>query len=65
VASRLVVGVTTLAAVVALTTACTDREPGRDPLGWPFASTSIWNMPIGTSADYLPADLPEVPGGNK
>ncbi len=65
VASRLVVGVTALAAVAALTTACTDREPGRDPLSWPFASTSIWNMPIGTSADYVSADLPDVPGGDE
>ena len=65
VASRLVVGVTALAAAAALTTACTDREPGRDPLSWPFASTSIWNMPIGTSADYVSADLPDVPGGDE
>jgi hypothetical protein len=65
VTSRLVVGVTALAAVAALTTACTDREPGRDPLSWPFADTSIWNMPIGTSADYVSADLPDVPGGDE
>jgi len=25
---------------------------------WPFASTSIWNMPIGGDARYLAADLP-------
>jgi hypothetical protein len=65
VASRLAVGVTALAAVAALTTACTDREPARYPLSWPFASTSIWNMPIGTSADYVSADLPDVPGGDE
>ena len=50
-ASRLIVGMT--------------AEEGRDPLSWPFASTSIWNMPIGTGADYVSADLPDVPGGDK
>jgi hypothetical protein len=65
VTSRLVVGVTSLAVVAALTTACTDRESGRDPLSWPFASTSIWNMPIGTSADNVSADLSDVPGGDE
>jgi hypothetical protein len=24
---------------------------------WPFAATSIWNMPIGSGAVYIPADL--------
>ena len=47
-ASRLVVGMTVLATVAALATASTNRELVRDPLSWPFASTSIWNMPIGT-----------------
>jgi hypothetical protein len=46
-------------------TACTNGDSGRDPLSWPFASTSIWNMPIGTSADYVPANLPDVPGGDR
>ncbi|HMF72338.1 MAG TPA: hypothetical protein VK616_12750 [Flavitalea sp.] len=33
-------------------------EPGtRDPLKWPFAQTSIWNMPIGSKAVYVPAGL--------
>ncbi|MEO0895627.1 MAG: T9SS type A sorting domain-containing protein [Bacteroidota bacterium] len=27
----------------------------RDPLKWPFADTSIWNMPIGDQAVYIPA----------
>jgi hypothetical protein len=26
--------------------------PARDPLSWPFASDSIWNMPIGANAQY-------------
>ena len=29
----------------------------RDPLLWPFKTTSIWNMPIGSNAQYVPADL--------
>lgn len=29
----------------------------RDPLKWPFSSTSIWNMPIGDSAIYVDAQL--------
>lgn len=33
----------------------------RDPLKWPFSSTSIWNTPIGTGAIYVPANLPADP----
>eukprot|EP01121_Diplochlamys_sp_Union-15-3_P010049 TRINITY_DN2778_c0_g1_i1.p1 TRINITY_DN2778_c0_g1~~TRINITY_DN2778_c0_g1_i1.p1 ORF type:complete len:367 (+),score=80.12 TRINITY_DN2778_c0_g1_i1:88-1188(+) len=29
----------------------------RDPLKWPFANYSIWNLPIGKSATYVFADL--------
>ena len=29
----------------------------RDPMKWPFAATSIWNMPIGSGAVYAPANL--------
>jgi hypothetical protein len=29
----------------------------REPWFWPFASSSVWNSPIGTLADYGPADL--------
>ncbi len=32
----------------------------RDPYLWPFAATSIWNMPIGSNANYVPANL-EMP----
>jgi hypothetical protein len=36
--------------------------PGtRDPLKWPFAQDSIWNMPIGSAAVYVPANLPALP----
>lgn len=36
----------------------------RDPVKWPFASTSIWNMPIGSNAVYVPAKLPAVPSND-
>jgi len=29
----------------------------RDPLLWPFSKKSIWNMPIGSKAKYVPAEL--------
>lgn len=32
----------------------------RNPLKWPFAKTSIWNMPIGSGARYVPAQIPEA-----
>jgi hypothetical protein len=34
----------------------------RDPLKQPFASNSIWNMPIGSGAQYVHANLPFSPG---
>ena len=46
-----------LATVVTATTA-------RDPLKQPFSTGSIWNMPIGSGAIYLPANLPTNPGKN-
>jgi hypothetical protein len=36
----------------------------RDPRVQPFASTSIWNMPIGSGAVFAPANLGDDPGGN-
>lgn len=36
---------------------------GRDPRVQPFASTSIWNTPIGSGAVYAPAGLAPLPGG--
>ena len=30
---------------------------GRDPLLWPFSRDSIWNLPIGSSAVYVPANI--------
>jgi hypothetical protein len=38
--------------------------PARDPLHWPFASNSIWNMPIGANAVYVPARLSGKPGNS-
>ncbi len=32
-------------------------EGERDPWLWPFSRTSIWNMPIGSDAEYKPADF--------
>jgi len=33
-------------------------EPGtRNPLKWPFAQNSIWNMPIGSNAKYVHAKI--------
>lgn len=46
------------------TTTTTTPPPTRDPLRQPFASTSIWNMPIGSGAQYVPANLPALPGGS-
>lgn len=40
-------------------------QPGaRDPFKQPFASNSIWNMPLGNSAKYLPANISPNPGNN-
>jgi hypothetical protein len=36
----------------------------RDPLKQPFASNSIWNMPIGSGAQYVTAGLKGNPGNN-
>jgi hypothetical protein len=36
----------------------------RDPLTWPFAATSIWNMPIGTGAVYVPAGMTGTPASD-
>jgi hypothetical protein len=42
--------------LIALTALCAplaaEQGPTRDPWLWPFASDSIWNVPIGDGADY-------------
>lgn len=32
----------------------------RDPLKWPFAKTSIWNMPLHRNAVYVPANIQDA-----
>lgn len=34
-----------------------EKEQKRDPLKHPFSSNSIWNMPIGSEAKFVPAEL--------
>jgi hypothetical protein len=34
-------------------------EQPRNPWLWPFSSNSIWNIPIGSNAEYVPANLPK------
>jgi hypothetical protein len=53
-----------LAALAALVLACLPAARPvnagtvyRDPLLWPFAQNSIWNMPIGLGARYVPARI--------
>jgi Ricin-type beta-trefoil lectin domain len=56
---------TTTTTVPPTTTTTTTPPPaGRDPIRQPFASNSIWNMPIGSGAVYRPANLPALPGGS-
>ncbi len=46
-------------------TPTTTEPPGvRDPLVQPFDSGSIWNMPIGSGAVYVPAELSGQPRGD-
>lgn len=53
-----------LVLALAVTPLVAADPPERDPLKQPFASTSIWNTPIGSGARFVPANLPAVPGGN-
>ena len=56
VASLAAVGIATPETVAADTGA--QETLTRDPWLQPFSSTSIWNMPLGSGADYMPANLP-------
>jgi hypothetical protein len=38
----------------------TDGPSSRNPLTQPFTSTSIWNMPIGSAAEYVPATIAPI-----
>lgn len=40
-----------------LSTSPVAAQECRDPLAQPFAADSIWNMPIGSEADYVPAGV--------
>ncbi|ARV62770.1 hypothetical protein BZZ01_00040 [Nostocales cyanobacterium HT-58-2] len=40
-----------------LATPSPGEPPTRDKFLWPFASTSPWNMPIGSDARYIPANI--------
>ncbi|MEO1378380.1 MAG: hypothetical protein AAFW70_29750 [Cyanobacteria bacterium J06635_10] len=33
------------------------KTPTRDKFSWPFLSTSIWNMPVGSNARYVKANI--------
>jgi hypothetical protein len=49
-----------LVCFVLTATLLTDKgaaQSTRDPWLWPFAQDSIWNMPIGDKATYVPANL--------
>ncbi|MEA5565334.1 hypothetical protein [Anabaena sp. UHCC 0399] len=55
---RFFVVLTSLVATLVITQAVTPREPlTRDKFLWPFSSTSIWNMPIGSGARYKRANI--------
>lgn len=53
----------TSASATATTSTSTPTSGTRDPLKQPFASNSIWNMPIGSGAVYVPANISGNPGG--
>jgi hypothetical protein len=41
-----------------ITSGIASQDPkSRDKWLWPFSSTSIWNMPIGANAKYVPANI--------
>jgi hypothetical protein len=45
-------------AITAFHIECEGNHPEtRDPLKWPFSQTSIWNMPIGSGAVYVHAQI--------
>jgi hypothetical protein len=56
--TAVVTGTTGTTVTAAATTAA------RDPLKQPFASNSIWNMPIGSGAQFVAANLSGNPGKN-
>src|SRR2546430_17080826 len=45
------------AAVGSRSTSPSPNAVVRDPLTWPFSRDSIWNLPIGASAVYVPGNI--------
>ncbi|MBC1266499.1 hypothetical protein GNF07_05375 [Trichormus variabilis FSR] len=43
--------------IFSTTSATNSQTVTRDPWLWPFSTTSIWNMPIGSDAKYIPANI--------
>lgn len=43
--------------IVLMCSPVSSQIPTRDKFLWPFSSTSIWNMPIGSGARYIPANI--------
>jgi hypothetical protein len=65
-----VLGASSAHAAMTKTPPATETPPpptsaARDPMKQPFATNSIWNMPIGTSAQYVAANLSGNPGKNQ
>jgi hypothetical protein len=52
-----VAGSAPVATTPAISVASSGQTGTRDPMKWPFASSSIWNMPIGSGANYLASGL--------
>ena len=42
---------------ISVTSAAPPPTATRDPMKWPFAATSVWNMPIGSGATYVASGL--------
>ena len=53
---RALINAVVLVVLVSGCTGSTSPAP-RDPKRWPFAATSIWNMPIGDRAQFVPAHI--------
>lgn len=53
------------AVAILLATHALAQEATRDPLKQPFSSDSIWNMPIGSDAVFVPAGLSPTPGNDQ
>ncbi|WP_338869014.1 Ig-like domain-containing protein [Spirosoma sp. SC4-14] len=51
---------TILGIVAGLIMLCYPALAQRDPLKWPFAKTSIWNIPIHNNAVYAPAGIQDA-----